>query len=74
MAGPRSYLLSADPNTPADDPAIVAFFVLMIIGGNVLLPIMVLVMFVQGNKYCRSPIFVNFCISWIIYSIGFLLS
>jgi len=71
---PKSYLLSPDSNTPPDDPAIIAFFVLMILGGNVLIPLMVLASFVQGNKYCRSPIFMNFCAGWIAYSIGFLLS
>jgi len=74
MAGSHSYLLPADSQTPADDPAIVAFFVLLILGGNVLMPIMVIVTFVRGNHFTRSPIFINFCVGWIVYSIGFLLS
>ena len=69
-----SYLLSPDQLTPADDSTIIAFFVLQIIGGNVLIPIMVLASFVQGNTYSRSPIFMNFSVGWICYSIGFLLS
>jgi len=40
----------------------------------VLVPIMVLASFVQGNTYSRSPIFMNFCVGWIVYSVGFLLS
>jgi hypothetical protein len=74
MPRSRSYLLPPDPNTHADDPAIIAFFVLLIVGGNVLIPIMVVASFVQGNKYSRSPVFMNFCAGWIAYSIGFLLS
>ncbi len=74
MAGSRSYLLSPDPNVRADDPVIIAFFALQIIGGNVLIPIMVVASFVRGTKYCRSPIFMNYCAGWVAYSIGFLLS
>ena len=74
MSSPRSYILPPDPCTPADDPAIMAFFVLQVIGGNVLIPITVLASFVKGNKYSRSPIYMNFCVGWIAYSISFLLS
>jgi len=74
MPNSTSYFLSPDPMSPADGPSIIAFFVLQIIGGNVLIPVMVLASFVRGNKYSRSPIFMNFCIGWIAYSISFMLS
>jgi len=74
MPNSTSYFISPDPMTPADDPSIIAFFALQIIGGNVLIPIMVLASFVRGNTYSRSPIFMNFCVSWIAYSISFMLS
>jgi hypothetical protein len=74
MPSSQSYFLSPDPNTPADDPSIIAFFVLLIIGGNVLMPIMVVASFVRGNKYSRSPLFMNCCVSFIASSVGYLLS
>ena len=69
-----SYLLPLDPHVRGDDPMVIAFFVLQIIGGNVLVPIMFIASFVQGTIYSRSPVFMNFCFGWIVYSIGFLLS
>lgn len=70
MSSALSYL---QPGVRTDDSEAFKFFILLIIGGNVLIPIMVLASFVQGNKYSRSPIFMNFCIGWIVYSTGFLL-
>jgi len=74
MLSSGSYLFPPDPNVRADDPVVIAFYALQIIGGNVLVPVMFLASFVQGTKYSRSPIFINFCVGWIVYSIGFLLS
>jgi hypothetical protein len=70
MSSPLSYL---QPGVRTDDSEALKFFILLIIGGNVFIPIMVLASFVQGNKYSRSPIFMNFSIGWIVYSTGFLL-
>ena len=74
MPSSGSYFLPPDPYTLADDPVVIAFYVLQIIGGNVLIPIMVLASLVQGNRYSRTPLFMNFCGGWIAYSISFLLS
>ena len=44
------------------------FLVLQVVGGHVLLPILVLTI-ILSKKVSRHPIFINFCMSWIISSV-----
>jgi hypothetical protein len=49
-----------------------AYLVLHIIGGQVGLPIMVLT-FLLCKNVSRHPTLVNFCITWIVYSVSYCL-
>ena len=44
------------------------FLVLQVVGGQVLLPLLVLAI-IFSKKVSRHPIFTNFCFSWIVSSI-----
>ncbi|KAG8794823.1 hypothetical protein FRC16_010341 [Serendipita sp. 398] len=46
------------------------FFSLHIIGGHILIPILLILSFVRKNV-TRNYVFINFCITWILYSITF---
>lgn len=48
------------------------FFGLHIVGGHVGLPILVLT-FLFSKKVSRHPTIVNFCVTWILYSVSFCL-
>ena len=50
------------------------FFSLLILAGNILVPLMVLSAHLSQNQYSKSPIFMNLCYSLIFYSTTFLLS
>ena len=50
------------------------FFSLLILAGNILVPLMVLSAHLSRNQYSKSPIFMNLCYSLIFYSTAFLLS
>jgi len=48
-----------------------ASFFLLIAGGQVLFPIMLICIFLFRNLYSKSWIFLNWCFTWVIYSISF---
>lgn len=50
------------------------FFSLLIVAGDVLVPLMVLSAHLSRNRYSRNPVFMNLCYSLIFYSNAFLLS
>jgi len=51
-----------------------AFFIPLLIGGHILVPIMILAAHISKNRFSRSPIFMNFCYANVGYSTSLLLS
>jgi hypothetical protein len=49
------------------EASLLANHILHIIGGQVLLPVLLLTMIVGGEAR-RNPLLVNFCVSWILFS------
>jgi len=67
--------LAAAPMNGHDDrarpPLLSLFFAFQIIGGHIGFPILIAVVFALRNASSRHPLFINFCIIWVISSVVF---
>ena len=52
-------------------PLLSLFFAFQIIGGHIGFPIMLAVVFALRNASSRHPLFINFCVTWIVSSVVF---
>ncbi|KAF8474304.1 hypothetical protein JB92DRAFT_3052414 [Gautieria morchelliformis] len=50
----------------------VAFLILLVLGGHVGMPLILSATFFSGHVF-RHPVFVNFCITWMLYSLAYTL-
>jgi hypothetical protein len=48
-----------------------AIFALLILGGHVCFPVMLLFIFISRRSFSRSSLFLHFCFTWVVHSVGF---
>jgi len=48
-----------------------AIFALLILGGHICFPVMLLCIFISRHPISGSKLFLHFCFSWVVHSVGF---
>jgi len=70
-AGTLAAPLVMDNQDRSRPPLLSLFFAFQILGGHIGFPILLAVIFALRNPSSRHPLFINFCVIWIISSIVF---
>ena len=60
-----------EDGSPSDRDLNNAIFAMLILGGYVCFPFMLLCIFISRNSFSRSLLFLHFCFTWVIHSAGF---
>lgn len=56
---------------PLGQDLIKANFIMLILGGHICFPFMLFCIFILRDSFSRSWLFLHFCFSWVIHSVGF---
>ena len=61
----------ADIEDRSRPPLLSLYFAFHIIGGHIGFPLLLAVVFALGNASSRHPLFINFCVIWVVSSVVF---
>jgi hypothetical protein len=72
MANRTSSFAAAPVNDNEDrSPFLSLYFAFQILGGHIGFPCLLAVVFAVGSASSRHPLFINFCVIWVLSSVSF---
>lgn len=60
-----------DGSPPPNQDLNRAIFALLILGGHICFPVMLLCIFISRRPLSRSRLFLHFCFTWVLHAVGF---